>query len=442
MMSPATNTDWLPGIIMLLSGGVIGAALVWWSSKRKGRVVEPAVRPLELRELVAKRDALVDRLRELEDTASKRTPEQLAEERYAVELEAAAVMRAIDLEVEEEDSAEEPEVSAVSTRKSGVAGFVWGIVSAGAIVGLFFFVSNAAKDRQQGMPVTGQPGTMSSNASSGGQMPHPDVATLEQRVKQNPEDLESRLTLAQMYLIQNNLMGTYEQTQYVLQREPENPVAMAYQAIVKLAMGAPDDALKMLDRAIELDPGLLDAWAHKAIALASIGRTDEAEKVVLEAEKRFPQNRDTLEGLLGEIRGVAARGGAQAPPMGGSNTQASTPEPAAAPAVGGADRVSGTITLDPAARVQFPATLFVDARAEGVTSGPPVAVVRLVVTSFPLAFSLGPENAMMGGSLPAKVRVEARIDTDGNAMTRDAGAPSGVLDHVALGSNDLTLVLK
>lgn len=439
-MSPS-HTDWLPGIIMLLSGGAIGAVLVWWASRRKGKTAAPEARPLELRELLATRDTLIDELREMDDTASKRTPEQLAHERYALELEAARVLLAIEEEAKREAQEAGEEVAVGSARRSGVAGFVWGIVSAAVIAGLFFLVSSAAKNRATGGSMTGTPGA--SSPASEGQMPHPDIATLEARVKQNPDDFDARLTLAQMYLMQNNLMGTYEQTQYVLQRQPQNAVAMAYQAIVKLAMGAPDDALKMLDQAIALDPGLIDAWAHKAIALASIGRIDEAEQVIHEAEKRFPENRETLETLMSQIRKVEAQ----------RKTGGETPPPAeAAPAPAEASReaastdpkqhVGGVITLDPSAKVQFPATIFVDARAVGVTSGPPVAVLRLVASSFPIAFTLGPENAMMGGSLPAKVRIEARVDTDGNAMTRDAGAPDGVLDNVALGSNHLKVVMK
>ena len=48
-----------------------------------------ALAALDQRDLEARRDALLQQLRELDDTASKRTPEQLARERYALELQAA-----------------------------------------------------------------------------------------------------------------------------------------------------------------------------------------------------------------------------------------------------------------------------------------------------------------------------------------------------------------
>jgi hypothetical protein len=39
----------------------------------------------------------------------------------------------------------------------------------------------------------------------------------------------------------------------------------------------------------------------------------------------------------------------------------------------------------------------------------------------PLAWSLGPENAMLGGAPPAALVVTARVDQDGNALTRQLG---------------------
>jgi hypothetical protein len=93
-MSPV-QTNWLPGILMLLGCGVIGAALAL-ASRRRARVIASTARPLEFRELLATRDSLIDRLQEIEETASRRAPEQLARERYEIEIEAAAILRAIE----------------------------------------------------------------------------------------------------------------------------------------------------------------------------------------------------------------------------------------------------------------------------------------------------------------------------------------------------------
>ena len=105
---------------------------------------------------------------------------------------------------------------------------------------------------------------------------------------------------------------------------------------------------------------------------------------------------------------------------------------------------SGTLRLDSSvsSKVKTPAVVFLIAREAGKTSGPPVAVRRMEVASFPVAFTLTGANAMMAGTpLPAKVRVEARIDSDGDVTTK-TGDPVGSLDGLAVNSKDASIVIK
>jgi hypothetical protein len=85
--------------------------------------------------------------------------------------------------------------------------------------------------------------------------------------------------------------------------------------------------------------------------------------------------------------------------------------------------------------------IFIIARAAGVTAGPPAAVKRLPISSFPLSVDLTSADSMMGQPLPAKMRIEARIDSDGDPLTRDPKDPSAVLDGVTMGQT-VSLTLK
>ena len=49
---------------------------------------------------------------------------------------------------------------------------------------------------------------------------------------------------------------------------------------------------------------------------------------------------------------------------------------------------------------------------------------------------------MMGQPLPARARLEARVDADGDPLTRDASDPAARQDDVAAGSTGLRLVLR
>jgi len=102
------------------------------------------------------------------------------------------------------------------------------------------------------------------------------------------------------------------------------------------------------------------------------------------------------------------------------------------------------IELDPTLAGQIPAGAvpFLIAREPGMDRGPPIAVRRLVADRFPMRFELSARDSMAGEALFGNLRIEARIDTDGNAMTRDAGAPQAVAEKVKTGTTDLRLVLR
>jgi hypothetical protein len=92
--------------------------------------------------------------------------------------------------------------------------------------------------------------------------------------------------------------------------------------------------------------------------------------------------------------------------------------------------IRGTIALASGASVPPGATLFVIARSG--QAGPPTAVLKLPAPSFPYAFAIGPENRMIA-AMPwqGPLVVSARIDLDGNAMTRDAGGLEGRAEQPA-----------
>jgi hypothetical protein len=85
--------------------------------------------------------------------------------------------------------------------------------------------------------------------------------------------------------------------------------------------------------------------------------------------------------------------------------------------------------------------LFLFVRAAGAAGGPPLAVQRIPSPSFPLAFAIGPQDAMMdAGPFPERVTIEARLDSDGNAMTEEPGDLSA-RGEVAPGATSLRLAL-
>jgi len=108
---------------------------------------------------------------------------------------------------------------------------------------------------------------------------------------------------------------------------------------------------------------------------------------------------------LGSMPGRAAPPGRGAPPV----------EELAAP-------IEGTIELAPELAGSVPPNAVMFLMAHGEAGGPLVAAQRIAVQRFPIAFSIGSADHMMAaGSFAGALRISARIDTDGDAATRDPG---------------------
>jgi tetratricopeptide (TPR) repeat protein len=445
---PPGAVDWLPGLLALLLGLAAGGLYVWRMRAAGSSPPATAAPPLERRDLLGRRDELVRQLVELDDTAAKRTPEQLARERYALELEAARVLQQLDRVAPAgagavPGSAAERAPAAVlrSTGRPALRGFLWGTGSMVALVGLVLLVTQAVRPREPGDTPTGaRPGASAAT--------DPEEARLKARVAQSPDDLEAHLSLARLYLDRQDMMGVWNETQAVLTRSPGNAPALSYQALVRLAMGQADVARSMLERAIAAEPDLIDAYPALSLAQLRLGQREEAARTMVEAKRRFPEQAEALTRLEAQLQAESAE-----PTPAGANPHAAVSPPGAAaaaapatePPAGGAGRrrITGQIELDPALEGRAAGgVVFLMLRAPGEEAGMPLAVERLTLTSFPLRFEIGEANSMTGQPLPDEVEIEARLDSDGNPMTHPPTDPSARADRVALGTSDLRLVLR
>jgi tetratricopeptide (TPR) repeat protein len=454
LMEGSGSTDWLGATAMLLSGLVIGIMFIYSATRKKESGAIAADDALELRDLEEQRDALIRQLRELDDAPGKQNQEQSNAERDRLERAAAMVLRAIDVRSgaavivpAAKRAAATVAVSAAPAPAAGffaerpaLRGFLWGVLSVGAIAGLAFYVTNSAKQRGESDGLTGggpaqmegASATAQPQAQSRAMENDPAVRQLEAAIKARPDDLESRVGLAKAYLEHENMMGVFEQTQYVLQRTPNDARALTYQALVQLAMGRNTEALEMLKHATVADPSLLDAWVSLAWAYTETGKPSDAAATMKEAIRRHPEEEARLTDILAQMRVQGAQ-------HAGNAADAAPSDSVIAPMTGTptGPAVNVTIALDASVKGRAPKSgfLFIYARAAGVTAGPPAAAKRLPMGTFPLSVTLSQADSMMGAPLPATLRIEARTDSDGNPMTHDADGLSAAVDGVAAGAN-------
>jgi hypothetical protein len=123
------------------------------------------------------------------------------------------------------------------------------------------------------------------------------------------------------------------------------------------------------------------------------------------------------------------------------STETAMPDAPAPVAADPAAEIRGTIRLADGVEAGS-GVLFVIARSEG--GGPPLAVRRLEPGAFPMQFSIGPADVMIKGRPWAgPIALTARLDGDGNAMSRDPNdLAGGVETPLQPGASDVEIVLK
>lgn len=438
----AAEFSWTPPLVVLALGAVAGAVVVATRSKNKAAHQAAAHGPETSRtsDLQRRYDALIRRLAE-------GVP---PEEKAAIELEAAQVLMEMDTGAQPADTAARPVPSAPAASAapakpaSAVAGFLYGILAMGTLGGLFYLASAGSAVRPEGGSPTGG-NTMGSAASS----PPPTTAAedaallaLEESVRKAPTDIAQRVELTRAYLQRRDLMKVFDQTQAILEVEPGQPHALTYQALVRVAMGQADQAETMLIDAIKKNPRIEDAYIHLAIARLQLNNRKGAEEAIQAGQKEFPEDKELLANVFEQISSAA---NAPAP---GAPAQDDHPEvPAAAPVAPSAAGSSSTssvvvvIDLPKGMRVPSDAILFVIVREAGFGSGPPIAVKRMAAVNFPITVTLSEKDSMSGESLPGLIRIDARIDRDGDPMSKDPKDPVASEDNVRPGPGQVLLVL-
>jgi cytochrome c-type biogenesis protein CcmH len=423
------QTDWASAIAIAAAGLVLGALFVYFFTKQKATKTLGGERDLALQDLEAKRDALVIQLRD---------PAIASDERVRLERETADVLRQLDTyERRPRTTTSAPaDVPRAAAMDPTIKGFLWGAGSMAALAALGYFVIQQATPREPGGVPTG--GMAAQQHQQPPAQSDPQVLQLEAAVQKDPNNLQLRNDLAQAYLERENLMGVFEQTKFVLEKSPDDARALTFQGLVRMAMGDPTEATKMLQHATQSDPKNLDSWVALAWIYAQNDRLGDAQKMIDEAGKHVPTEKPRLAQVFSQMKQqLASQNTGELPPnhpaINGAPPAAAAPS--AAPS-GPAVRVSVSLANGAAARGGI---LFVIAR--NGTGGPPVAVKRVVATSFPMTVELTSADSMMGQPLPPTFRIEARLDSDGDPLTKPPSDPSAMQEGVTPGAS-VTLALK
>jgi len=362
-------------------------------------------------DLQTRKDALMEELRGLEAERSKLATEAF-DARWADTLDRAAMaLRGLDcFELAPIDTAEiAREVNA------SVEGVTFGRVGWGAAVVLFFAVlgfslSQATKPRDAGGSMTGA--TVDQGQAK--------LDALEARLDKDPQDLEAAAELAHTAIRSGDLEAGMKYVEAGRKVAPEDPRIKSSLAALMLAIGYTDRAEGLLDTVINQEPTLARAWLWRGVLYSTKGDAEQARaafRKVLELSDD-PEDRRLAAAMMADT--VPEEPAAVTPP-----------------------RARGHVRLADGASAPQDALVFVYARRSADGSGPPLAALKLPASSLPLDFELGDKDIIMQGvTWPDEVWLSARIDTDGNAMTHDEGAPESAPLGPVSSSDPVELILQ
>ncbi|MFZ5477433.1 MAG: tetratricopeptide repeat protein [Myxococcota bacterium] len=425
-----TETNWLPGLVVLGLSAFTGAAVALQA--RRGAAL-PAKARTRRDELLEEKDAAYALLRD-HAAAPADTPEWRAE-KARLEREAARVLRELDA-VPVAAAPEAPAPAAPAGARSQLAGALWG----GGIVAfaglLAFALSEDTAPRAEGGSVTGGSAATRAAAST------PEIEALRAAVAKDPGDVASRNRLGHLLFEAGDAMGAYKLSEEVVAIAPQDPEARTHQALVLVTMGDLVIGGKVLDRVLATDPTFVEALAWRGEVHMQRGEGAKAAAVWERALAVEPGLAPMLEPLVAKgkamgdapVADVAAAGPIGENPHGDAFA-AQTASPA-------------TSTEDVTGRIEGAADLLAKGgilfvSASGAEGGRPIWAQKITTGTLPLEFRLGPRDQLVAGApTPAELTLTARVDLDGNATTREEGAPSARVGPIRPGATGLVLELR
>lgn len=430
-----SDTNWVPGLVVAGIAVLAGNALAIRArgTSRRPRSAERRV------DLLARKSALYESIRAMADTAQ-------ADERARLEVEAAQVLYDLDhIAPDAPPVPEAPRKPGFATRHPQLVGALWGAGIVGFGGALYVLLQDYTKPRTEMGSVTGNaqsegPDATAASADPEGRPASPaelaELKKLKATAEAAPTDLVAQNAYAHALIGLGNVMDAFHVSEKIVAIDPTNAEARTHQAVVLLDIGDTTTAAKVLDRVLEHDPAFPEALGYRGALYYEAKDTENAIKTWEKARDADPTYADEFSRLIA----MAQKGPptdlpeetSGGPPMtgGGAADANATPE------------FTGTISLATGATLPAGAMLFVYARAPGVDAGPPLRVVRVAAPSFPYNFSISAANAPMGGTLTGPVVLTARLDGDGNPMTKDAADLTGKSAEVQAGATGIAITVS
>jgi hypothetical protein len=244
-----------------------------------------------------------------------------------------------------------------------------------------------------------------------------ELQSARDTLEEDPSNLEALTVLARRALLDGDLPDAMNYVQRADAVSPNDPKITVYSGAMATMVGMSNRALERILPVVEAHPNDHEAQWWLGVTYSSMARFDEAlvhlkQTVVLSADS---QEAAFARGLIAELEAAM-------------NTEI---------------HAAGVVRLSESAVVPENGILFVAALRTPVEGGPPLAAVRFPRFSFPMQFSMSAANMPMGGEWPEEFWIRARIDADGDPMTKsEEDIKTAILGPFKKGTLDLEVSLS
>ncbi len=291
------QTNWLPGLIVLAVTFL--SALAFLFLNRRQVAPSPEARDGTLDDLEQRAQLLIAQLKELEADKHQLGPERYQSERSRLEREAAAALRAKDEHLKSAaregtgkrskgKGKSQPEAAPAPTgfaaRHPQLAGALWGagIMAFFGTLG-YLLVSEQQERGENGIATGKTPPGMPPQQNPAQAQEDQELAEARARLAQNPADLDAASMVAHTLLVRQELEEAQRITDRSLAIDPFHPETRVHQSVLRAARGDVPGAHKQLAE-------LVDTWPDTQEGLLVLGsmamrRGDKA--MTLEYFERF-----------------------------------------------------------------------------------------------------------------------------------------------------------
>ncbi len=398
---------WGPPLVVLLGGLVVGllvALRIQGSSVLDHQEQEDALR--------AAKEGVLEALRELEVHRDRLDPNEYEERRTALLAQGASFLQALDEPPVEQVVGGLP--SGSSEKRFGA--WTWWVGGLGFVVLAFLLVRGAEQPRQGDGPMTGG-ASIAGSSSTGGMdsVIEQKIALATAAIEANPHDVEALNTLIHFSLLQGDMQGAMQRFMQVRTVAPTDKDVIAHGAALAILVNLADRALPALENLLQEHPDHARGHWWMAVGQARAGNQERAREHLERVQELAPGTEFVMlaQDLLQQLN-----------------------QPPAVVRVGGSVSLGEGVGLPQG-------TLFVAALSSEQGGGPPVAAGKYPNAQLPAEFSLGDADLTFGGQWPEQVWLRARVDVDGDPMTRGEGdLESAVMGPMTAGAEDIQLVLE